>query len=245
MTPLSYAAAALPVRPDLPAAHERAWTRLAAPGAWWTGAERVSIAAECRNAWRCAVCRERKASLSPYAVSGVHADLGALPEPAVDAIHRITTDPGRVSRAWFERTLQAGLDEGAYVELVGVVVTVVSIDSFCRGLGVPPHPLPEPLAGPPSRYRPAAARPGEAWVAMLPAGRPPGAEADLWGPGIPNVARALSLVPDEVRTLKDLTRAHYLEPEQVVDPRNRRGALDRMQMELLAGRVSALRECFY
>lgn len=245
MSTLSYDGAIAPVRSDLPAAHQRAWSRLAAPGAWWTAAERVAIAAECRNAWNCPLCTRRKDALSPSAVAGEHASLGALPAPAVDAIHRITTDPGRLSRAWFEHTLATGLTDGAYVELVGVLGTVVSIDRFCRGLGAPLHSLPEPAPGEPSRYRPTQARSGEAWVAMLPSRRPSAPDADLWGSLPVNVVRALSLVPDEVRTLKDLTAAHYLASEQVVDPRARHGALDRTQMELLAGRVSALRECFY
>ena len=56
--------------------------------------------------------------------------------------------------------------------------------------------------------------------------------------------RALSLVPDEVRMLRRLSEAHYLPIEKIPDPTCHR-ALDRMQMELVAARVSALNECFY
>jgi hypothetical protein len=62
---------------------------------------------------------------------------------------------------------------------------------------------------------------------------------------VPNVARALSLVPDAVRQLKELSEAHYLRIDDVVDPRARMRELTRPQMELVAGRVSALNECFY
>jgi hypothetical protein len=31
-----------------------------------------------------------------------------------------------------------------------VVVTVVSVDAFCRALGLDPHPLPSPLPGEPT-----------------------------------------------------------------------------------------------
>jgi AhpD family alkylhydroperoxidase len=55
----------------------------------------------------------------------------------------------------------------------------------------------------------------------------------------------MSLVPDEVRTLHDLSDAHYLPMGQVRDPSASSGALNRMQMELIAGRISALRQCFY
>lgn len=245
MIEISYAGAPVPVRDDLPAAHGRQWRRLAEPGAWWTGPERVAIAAEVRNAAHCALCKERKAALSPHTVEGEHQSLGALSDAAIDVIHRVVTDPGRLSKRWFEKSCAAGLSDGQYVELIGVVVTAVSIDSFCRGLGVPLHPLPEPLPGDPSRYRPPAARLEGAWVPMIPAGSATGEESDLWTRGrTGNVIRALSLVPDEVRGLKDLSEAHYLSPEQMMDLRRGR-TLDREQIELVAGRVSALRECFY
>ena len=127
-----------------------------------------------------------------------------------------------------------------------MVVTVLSIDEFCRALGLRLHPLPEPRAGEPSRYRPASARDDGAWVPMLPNGPARGAEADLWDtPRTGNVIRALSLVPDEVRTLKLLSAAQYMTVHEVTDPSADRGALDRLQVELLAARVSALNECFY
>jgi hypothetical protein len=55
----------------------------------------------------------------------------------------------------------------------------------------------------------------------------------------------MSLVPDEVRTLNDLGAVHYLRNSQVRDLSAAAGTLSRMQMELIAGRVSALRRCFY
>jgi hypothetical protein len=246
MSEITYDGAPIPVRENLPAAHRRAWRRLAEPGTWWTGAERVAIAAEVRNARKCRLCAERAQALSPGAVNGEHDTIRALPAPAVEVIHRVTVDNGRLSRAWFEKTLAAGLDDAQYVEIIGVVVTVVSIDSFCRGIGVPPHPLPEPVAGEPSRRRPPGALPESAWVPMIAERRATGPEADLYS-GMPrtgNVVRAMSLVPDAVRGLKDLSAAHYLAPEAMVDLSAGR-SLDRAQIELIAGRVSALNECFY
>jgi len=242
---LSYAQSSLPVRQDLVDAHRRAWLRLARAGTWWTGAERVAIAAEVRNAAHCRACRERKGALSPAAVTAPHDSVTALRAAALDAVHRITRDPARLTRTWYEKTLASGLGDAEYVELVGVVVTVVSIDSFCRGLGVSPHPLPEPVPGEPTRYRPAAAVLEGAWAPTIPAAAVGGAEADLWSPGrTGNVIRALSLVPDEVRQLAELGAAHYLPFNRMMDLRAAR-AIDRMQIEFLAARVSALRECFY
>ena len=165
----------------------------------------------------------------------------------MDVIHRVVTDPGRLSRKWFTETLAAGLSTEQYVEIIGTLVALVSIDSFCRGIGVPLHPLPAPQPGAPSHYRPPGAQQAAAaWVPMIPVDRATGAEADLYGgQTVGNVVRALSLVPDEVRTLYDLSAAHYLPMGQVRDPSAAAGALNRMQMELIAGRVSALRQCFY
>ena len=247
MTQISYTATPIPVREDLPAAHTRAWQRLAKPGYWWTGAERVAIAAEVRNAWQCTLCKERKDALSPYAVSGEHDRVSTLPESALDVIHRVTTDSGRLHKTWYDEMLASGqISDGQYVEIIDVLVAVVSIDSFCHGIGVALHPLPEPEPGSPSGYRPAAAQLEMAWVPTIPSGHATGAEADLYGESGQgaNVIRALSLIPDAVRQLSDLSLAHYLTVEQMRDLTLGR-TLSRAQMELIASRVSALRECFY
>jgi hypothetical protein len=239
-----YAGLSLPIPEAMRAAHLRAWERLAKPGDWWAGAERVAIAAQVRAARTCALCRERKAALSPHAVAGEHAATDLLPAPAVEATHRIASDPGRLTRAWYEKTLAAGLTDAHYIELLGIVVTVVNLDALHRALGVAPEPLPEPRAGEPSRERPPAVR-GGAWVPWLALDSPQGRELFGGRPRVPNVARALSLVPDAVRQLMELSEAHYLPIDDVIDPRARLQALSRAQMELVAGRVSALNECFY
>ncbi len=73
-----------------------------------------------------------------------------------------------------------------------------------------------------------------------------GPEADLYA-GMPagNVLAALSLVPDEVRQLFDLSAVHYLSPAEMTDFGSPSRALTRAQIEIIAGRVSALNECFY
>ena len=241
------------VRDDLAAAHVRYWRRLARPGANWSGAQRVAIAREVRHAAGCAFCRRLKDALSPFAVDGVHdvhpENRGALSAVAVGAVHRIVNDASRLTRGWYERTLADGLTDGEYVELVGTVVSVVSIDSFCRGVGVPLHPLPEPEPGSASGYRPeTAAHDGQSWVPMVPLDNSGTPEADLWPANrTGNVIRALSLAPDEVRTLNDLGGAHYIEHGRVRDVSAGRagGALSRVQIELVAGRVSILNDCFY
>ena len=91
---LEYHRSPLPVRDELVVAQRRAWTRLAAPGEWWTGAVRVAIAKETRAATDCELCKDRKAALSPYAVTGTHATVTDLPEVLIEVIHRVGTDSG-------------------------------------------------------------------------------------------------------------------------------------------------------
>ena len=244
---ISYTDAAFPVREDFGASHTRYWQRLARPGAWWGGAERVAIAAEVRGARNCDFCRRIAESLSP-AITGQHdCKLSAdLPAPAVDAVHRLVNDANRLSRAWFDGIVEAGLTPERYVELLGTVVAVLSIDGFARGIGVARRALPEPVPGEPTGYRPARLELDQAWVRMVPADNAETAEADLWPAGVnAYVIRAMSLVPDEVRSLADLSAAHYLSLEQMVDLAKGAGVLSRPQTELIAGRVSALNQCYY
>jgi hypothetical protein len=244
MTEFDYGA--FEVREDVAEAHRALWEHLRGPGTWWTGGQRVAIAAEARRADDCDFCATRKSALSPTAVQGEHRGLGTLPANVVDVIHRVRTDPARLSRSWFDAVVGGGLEVPAYVELIGVVTMITGIDYFARALGLPPFPLPRPLGGEPSRYLPASARPSSAWVPMIAPEDAAGPEADLYplGAMVPNIMRTLSLVPVEVRVLHKLAAAHYLSVEQIGDPTARR-TLDRMQTELVAARVSALNQCFY
>ncbi len=235
------------VRPDLAAAFRRAWERIASPGTWLTGAERVAVAAAARAARACALCRERRAALSPRAGEGAHdGDPGPLPDALLDAVHRVATDAARIGRSTVDELASAGVGDTHYVEAVGVATQLLGIDAFHRALGLPLEPLPAPRAGEPTRRRPSGAADEGAFVPMVKPGRLDPEDADLYGglaaPG--NVIRALSLVPGEVRALLDLSRAQYMAPDRMMrfdSP----FAIDRPQVELVAGRVSALNECFY
>lgn len=240
-----YESAPVRVRGDITAVHKRACQRLSEAGTWWTGEQRLAIAAEARNALGCSLCQERKAAVSPSAVDGDHQSLGVLPNPVVDVIHRILTDPGRLTKRWYKQVLASGISDTAYVEIVGVVVTLVVMDTFARAIGVPTIELPAAVEGEPSRIRPLSAKLEEAWVPMIAVSDAKGPEADLYRSEFTgNIQRALSLVPNEVRGLSDLAAAHYVPFDKVVDVTFRR-SISRPQMELLAGRVSALNNCFY
>ena len=245
--PFDYATSPYPIPDRIPPAHRRTWERLAAPGQWWTGTERVGIAAAVRAAEDCSLCHARKDALSAAAVEGDHDSDGMLPASAVEAVHHIVTDSARLHRAWFDGLLDAGLEDAAYVELVGVITSVLSIDDLHRGLGLPLEPLPAPQPGDPERRRPSGAAAHGSWVDTVPAvDQLDPADADIYGgmPHAPNVIAALSLVPNEVRTLLDLGGAHYLSLNEMRDfPADR--DLSRAAIELVAARVSALNECFY
>jgi hypothetical protein len=82
---------------------------------------------------------------------------------------------------------------------------------------------------------------------MLPVNGAKGAEADLWQNGkTANVLGALSLVPNAVREWMAVAGEQYLSPRGMAQFRDIPGrALNRMQIELVAGKVSSINECFY
>lgn len=247
MTFFDYDQAPVPIRPDIAEAHRDYWRKLARPGSWWTGAERLAMAAESRNATRCRLCKARKQALSPESVVGEHDCGEGLPATAVDAAHRVVTDQGRITRRYVENNVAAGLSKEAYVELVGVVVAVMSIDEFHRALGMELERLPIPEPGEISRYRPDILREDMGFVPTIPADGAVGNETGLWPGGrTANVLRALTLVPDALRDWLDLSRAQYLAVEAMANMgQDEARSIDRMQMELIAARVSAVNECFY
>lgn len=238
-----------PIRPELTEQYQRVWRHIALPGTWLAGGLRVAVADETRRARSCRLCAERKAALSPFAVLGEHDHGGTLPEMLVDAVHRITTDAARLTKSWYHSLMEAGLSPEAYVEALGVAVLVISVDEFHQALELPLEPLPEPRSGEPTRRRPAGAvAMDDGWVPMVPGDDLEPEDEDLYGnmPGgrAAAVVRALSLVPAEVRSWKELAGAQYLSLEAMRSMETGR-ALDRAQVELVAGRVSALNDCFY
>lgn len=237
-----------PVREDLCQAYREAWRRLAQPGNWWTAADRIAIAAESRNALECPLCRQRKDPILTYPVEGKHFHLNRLPYAAVDVIHRVICDEDSINGKWLQGILdEGGLSDGHYIELLGIVVMVLSIDEFHRAIGAVLEPLPDPEAGTPDHYRPSSLETETGFVPMIPADGNTGKEADLWPKGrTGNVIRAMSLVPDAVRDLMLLSDVQYIDHEEMMKFRVEAGrAIDRLQIELVAGRVSALNQCFY
>ena len=241
------------MRPALEAAQTRAWRDIGATGTWWTGAQRLAIAREARAASDCSFCAERAAGLSPLAVEGQHSIASpTLPASAIEAIHRIRTDPGRIGESWLLRLRDAGLGEEEYVELVSVIAVTVAIDTFRRGSGLPPLPLPEARPGRPSRRRPANAKPGLAYVATLAPDDRDENDPDLYqdhpGPRRrvgANIHLALSLVPRAMMHWWDVLEELYQSGPQMRDWSADYRAIGHLQIELLAARVAALNRCEY
>jgi len=241
----SYAGSPIAIRDDLTAAHSRVWERLGSPGTWFDATTRVEVAAELRNARHCTLCRRRKEAVSPYTLDGLHDGLGTLPESRVEIIHRIVTDPGRLTQSWYRRMLATGISEEEYVELVGLIAHVTVLDSFARAVGMSAQPLPEPKPGAPTRYRPAEARQHEHWVPTIAFEDHGPNEADMFPVKPANIRLAMTLVPAEARSFFDLSANQYLAGPKMFDFGHEFRAITHRQIELLAGRISALNQCHY
>ncbi len=236
----------LPARPSLLAAIEEAWRRLAGPGTWWSGLERLAIAAETRRAPTCRLCRARCDALSPGSVTGAHDTDGTLAPDTVEAVHRLRTDASRITGSWVRRLTEGPLGEARYVELVSIVATVTALDTFEQALGRPLRALPPPVDGAPSRRQPAGAARDLAFVATLTPGAVGPDDIDPFPlHGDKNIHRALSLVPQEVLNFFDLDVELYLRDEQIRDFAQEHRAITHRQIELVAGRASALNRCHY
>ena len=238
------------VRNEITESHDRVWQAVGKPGTWLTARERISVAAETRVARACPLCLESKAALSPASVIGTHLTESSLSSSAIELVHRLVTDPGRITRTWVERLLLNGLSDAEYVEIAGLVSAVLVVDTFHAALGLPLRDMPEAVAGEPTRRRPRTATHDNSYVPMIPVDGLVDDYTDLYdrqAPWVPNVHRAFSLVPDATRVADDLMHSHYLPYERVPNYTNadHGRAIDKTQMELVASRVSIHNNCFY
>jgi len=232
-------------RDDLLDAHARAWKWIAGPGTWLTGAERLAVVREVRQAAQCDLCQARKDALSPLAVDGHHDHFDKLSVPQIEAIHRVATDSGRLSGAWVEGLLADGLSDGKYIEMVGLVAMTKMMDSFAWATGAEVASLPEPNDGEPIGYRPPGAKKSDAWVAVVKLEDVAESDGPLYGATAGGVHQALSLVPESKRAFWALGEPHYIPTSEIRDVDTKVRAISRAQIEILAGRTSALHQCMY
>ncbi len=225
------------VRDDLAGVHARQIDQLA--GAWGTGAQRLAVAVETRQAGY------EAGRLEPSA-GGAESANADLPEAARTMVRRLAVDPKDVDEESYEEARRGGLSDEEYVEIVGLVARVTNLDM--RGIGVDLRPLPTARPGAPSRERPAAAVQELAWVPTVPNPPDGGAAADelYGGKPKPYIVRGMSLVPDELRRHLELEEVQYLPLHRIMVPDyQHHEGFSRAQAEVVAGRVSAINECFF
>lgn len=159
-----------------------------------------------------------------YGTAPARAD---LPEAAIDAATTISARPAEPRQGWVDE-VAGEIGMAGYAEVVGVVARLSSVDTFHTALGLEIEPLPDPMPGDPTGQIDESVRPGPAWIPMA---------------GGSSIANALAIVPIENDAQRDI-HAMYLTYEEMGDIAIVRG-LSRAQMELVAGRTSAINECFY
>lgn len=221
---------------------QRAQQALVSPGDWLTGAQRRAAWAEARDARTNQLDVARRTAISPMAIDGAHVEGDDLPAAAVEVVHRVASDPGRLTRAWAD-TMMAALhddplfgDEATgdviYTELVGIAAIAAVVDTFAFATTSAEPSIGDAVAGDPAGVRPDGVGDIGAWV-----------DQTLADPGA-NVSRSLSLVPqtdDPWRGLVDGLYSRGAEFGNLAWDR----ALSRPQVELVAARTTAELECFY
>lgn len=223
---------AVPVRQDLIAAQAAAWQHVTSPGASWTGPERSAIAHVALAALD--DLDPPQPWVSPASAGWTVPPAAILADVVVDAVHRIARHASSLTEDWYRRQLACGIDELAYVEMVGVVVAVAAVDGFYRSCGLERPPLPSPVAGDPHGRHPQVEAATLNWV-------PVAAPADRTAA----VVQGLSAAPAEWENVARLAAAQYIPVNEMGELAWSRGTLTRGEMELVAARLSAARECFY
>ncbi len=220
---------AIAIRAQIQDAFRGEWSFLAFPGTWWSGAERVAIASEARQAM---VESLSEPSLRHHAVGGERTTrpTGILGEHVTEVVRAVAADSPLITGEWVAGLESKGVAMPAYAEIIGIVARLSAVDLFHRALGLPLEPLPQPEPGEPSRTPPPNGLVvGKSFVPMA------------RGVSIP---QTVSLVPPETVAWQDLSDAMYLTFNEMDDPDFRR-ALHRTQIELVAARTSQINECFY
>jgi hypothetical protein len=226
---------ALPISPSVVESHQIAFDLFTKAGTWFTGEQRLSVLREARHASQCTLCQKRKNALSPFTVTGEHDVQEWLPGNIIDVIHRLINDSGRLTENWFSATIDSGMLMEEYVEIVGLVATLIVLDSFATGLGAALVSEGDSQPGETTCTKNENVFDGGAWVPLFDL---PQEDTNLGLPTSPNILRAMGLVPSAIEQFFGVMRAHYGLSDMDV-------GINRAQTELIAARVSALNQCFY
>ena len=204
---------------------------ISAPGDWLSGAQRLASWFESRSADSHPLDRARRSALTPLAVDGAHQATEMLSAAAVEVVHRVGSDPGRLTKRWAEEQIDE-LGAEVYTELVGVASIVRALDTFSVAMGEPVVDLPPPVSGDPIRERPDDVGEVGAWVPQS------------VNKARANVSRALSLVPRTNEIWRTVVDSHYSRGQQFMELAWSR-ALSRVQVEAVAARTTIALDCFY
>ena len=234
------------IREDLVNVHKEAWASLAGPGTWLTGAQRIAIVKGIREVLKGSKCAETQEALSPESVSIPNLNDGQLSNAQVELILRVVCDPGRLTKSWAKKILSFGMSEEEYIEIIGIIATVMILDTCTFGLGLPNTDPPAPKPGDPNRYKPPGSKVKAAWLPLV----EPEDAVDADGPMYPSpkigyITRGLSGVPQSLRDYWKVADSHYLPSKNVREFDQSIRAIDRQQIELIAAKVSALHQCAY
>ncbi|NNF64342.1 MAG: hypothetical protein HKN07_08780 [Acidimicrobiia bacterium] len=175
---------------------------------------------------------ERVASAAVARAANAGGDIPdtSLSAAAVEAAEAIAIAPGHIEVSWLDQLEASGLDRLFYGELVGVVARLIGVDSFLVGVGGSLIPLPEPVAGEPSRSVNNRATVTDAWLPTV---------------GTARAATVLSANRPEMLAQKDIHEGFYLAYEDIGELGLVVDGLSRTQMELVAARTSYLNHCVY
>jgi len=199
--------------PAADAAIATALTALTSAGSYFTGVERSAICLHARHA------------------RGLTASAPEVLPIIASSVARVATEAMHSRQEHVAAWQAEGLDVLAFVEMVGVVAQISSIDSYRIGLGAPLDPLPAATAGEPTGASDERAVTSNAWVPTV---------------GVALAPTALNALPVEKASKDAMSREWYLTDEFVhkytVEPGRE---LTRAQMELVASRTSYLNECFF
>jgi len=235
----------LEIRADLTAAHAHVWEKLAAPGTWWNGAERLAIAEIVGAAL------DDSNPVPPWESASA---AGHLPGSALlrselqDAVYRLAVHAGTLTEDWYLKMRDAtGITPEQWVEAIEVTISVASVLRFAQLAGIDRPAFPVSIEGEPSRQGQPSRPAKHHWVPVVHLEDKTPELAPFYDglPAVAPVIRALSSVPAAMDTLATLSSAQYIPTAEMVDLNWSRGTLSRRQIEFVAGRLSAHRECFY
>lgn len=138
----------LPLTEEFKSCARREWARLAQPGEWFDGTQRVSIAAGARRA-----------------MMGDHDDYSLpLSAPAREATRLIATNATSIRSETVTRWEAEGLSRYEYVEIIGIVSRLTALDTLRLALGHGVEALPDPEPGQATRLVADDAEQTNGWV---------------------------------------------------------------------------------